>query len=190
MYGSDGLHARRQLRELAASASTPSRSSTSAVRILAARAAGARSAPVASRMTRVYSCAGHTRADAMRAALAHAQPAASSSRGRQQQPRAARAGARARRDSASRAGAARGRSRSGIAHPPPCARRARSRVRPRPDRRDARASSVEIRRGQQPGDALRPFDQADRIVAEALGKSRCLPFVWIGEPIKIKVIEV
>ena len=48
----------------------------------------------------------------------------------------------------------------------------------------------QVRQRQQFRDPLRPFDQTDRVVAEVFGKSRRFPFAWIGEPIKIKVIEV
>jgi hypothetical protein len=50
--------------------------------------------------------------------------------------------------------------------------------------------NIEIGLREQVTDALRPLDHAYALGAETLGKSGCFPFRWIGEPIKIKVIEV
>jgi hypothetical protein len=49
-----------------------------------------------------------------------------------------------------------------------------------------RQGEQQIRLRQKSGDPLRPLDDADRIVAEALGEPRRFPFAWIREPIKIK----
>jgi len=53
-----------------------------------------------------------------------------------------------------------------------------------------REPQFEVRQGKKSGNPFGPFHRANRIVAEAIGKSRRFPFTWIGEPIKIKVIEV
>ena len=183
------LHARRQLRELGRE--------LDAVEIEHQRGQGsssvdqlvARSASVDSTMTRVYSCAGHSRADAIRAAAAQAATARAAA------PPAAAASGTARRRSSENARHARsGECAAMIArrHRSPAAVCARSAsMRPRPSA-SARCASVTSRSAtrQQPGDALGPFDQADAVVAEAVGESRRFPFAWIGEPIKIKVIEV
>ena len=79
------LHARRQLERARCDASMPSRSSTRRSGSLQHAAAGSASGALDSTMTRVYSCAGHRRADAIRAACAHA-AGASALRGGQQHP--------------------------------------------------------------------------------------------------------
>ena len=140
-----------------------------------------------SRMRRVYSCAGHRRADAICNAAPCATPADSGIAGTTSHDSArrrssetpvspVRSGAETRRIASThrlpRSVCAHARQRS-----PGALRRERQRQR-------------DIRGRQQRRDALRPFDQAYRVVAKAFGKARCFPFLGIGEPIKINVIEV
>ena len=140
-----------------------------------------------SRMTRVYSCAGHSRADATRAAAAHASDGSDERRRGQR-----RASGRRRRSSENRISVrARGDDRAQASLTGLACARAREIAPAAVDRaRIARASSARSAARKLRPDALRPFDQADAVVAEALGEPRRFPFIWIGEPIKIKVIKV
>ena len=123
MYGSDGCTRAAELVELVAIARC-ARDRARAGPDRAARRADARSVSAASKMTRVYSCAGQSRADAIRDCI---RPRGSGQplRGGQQQPAKRAAPLDATRESASPAVRLR-RAPSGIAHRPPYARSATS----------------------------------------------------------------
>ena len=163
--------------------STPSRSSTTrsgSFSVSTCHASGAGD----SRITRVYSCAGQTRADAMRAACAHAPARAAARAGSSAHASARR---RAERDADQGAASAAVGCRSRIVHRPSSSPRApvsdrplRSTVRVAPPGPPAAGSPPRVR-------AIRPAPRSRR---EALRRARRLPFLRIGEPIKIKVIQV
>jgi len=46
----------------------------------------------------------------------------------------------------------------------------------------------EIRRGQQAGGLVRPFDQADAVGIEVVAKTGVFPFVRVGKTIKIEMV--
>ena len=117
-------------------------------------------------------------------------------RARRAAPPAAAATGRARRRSSDiasrRARACRRRSsRSDIAHRPPCARRARARVPALDGIARMRECHREVRRRQQSGRPARAIRSGKPRRRRKQSAKPCrFPFARIGEPIKIKVIEV
>ena len=141
-----------------------------------------------STITRVYSCAGHTRAEATReAACAHAAGTASCAAGStihwhsrrrcQLMPISARAGRRGPR------------SRPRIAYLPRSSPTARGRDRSRPAPR-ARASRSRSAAGNRPPTRSGHSTRHTLSFRKQVGEPRRFPFARIGEPIKIKVIQV